>query len=191
MNTGNKVVAATPEKIPPPAAEAAQWYAVLTRSRHEKKVHAAFCAEGVNSFLPLLSEVHKWSDRRQLVEVPLFPCYVFVCIPSSPAARLPVLRTLGVISFVGVHGNGTPIPASQIEDLRTAIVHHIPLDPHPYLKVGQRVRVRGGCLDGMEGILSVKAGARRVVISIDTIEKSLALSVDGYDLEPVPERKRS
>jgi len=161
-----------------------QWFALLTRSRHEKKVHASLTNDGITTFLPLISRVHQWSDRRQVVELPLFSCYIFVRIPFVPAARVSVLRTLGVLSFVGIQGRGIPIPDSQIEDLRTLVTHRVQLEPHPWLKVGQRVRVRGGCLDGIEGILTVRDGHRRVVISVDTIEKSLAISVKGYDLEP-------
>jgi len=167
-----------------PEVDSSLWFAVLTRSRHEKKVHASLVNEGITTFLPLVSRVHKWSDRRQVVELPLFSCYIFVRIPQLPAARIPVLRTLGVISFVGIQGRGIPIPESQIEDLRTLLTHRVPLEPHPWLKVGQRVRIRGGCLDGIEGILAVSDGNRKVVISVDTIEKSLAISVKGYDLEP-------
>ena len=169
----------------PDAVDERLWFAVLTRSRHEKKVDAALSGEGITTLLPLVTEVHRWSDRRQTVQLPLFPCYIFVRIAPIPAARLSVLRTLGVISFVGVHGQGTPIPDQQIDDLRTLLTNKIALDPHPYLKVGQRVRVRGGCLDGIEGVLVAKAGEDKVVISIDTIQKSLAISVKGYEIEPL------
>jgi len=161
------------------------WFAVLTRSRHEKKVDAALTGEGITTFLPLVTEVHRWSDRRQTVQLPLFPCYIFVHIAPLPATRLSVLRAQGVLSFVGIHGQGTPIPDQQIDDLRTLLTNKIALDPHPYLKVGQRVRVRGGCLDGVEGVLVAKAGESKVVISIDTIQKSLAISVRGYEIEPL------
>ncbi len=169
----------------PAAADERLWFAVLTRSRHEKKVDAALTGESITTFLPLVTEVHRWSDRRQTVQMPLFPCYLFVRIPSVPAARLSVLRSHGVISFVGVHGQGTPIPDHQIDDLRTVLTRKIALDPYPYLKVGQRVRVRGGCLDGIEGVLVAKAGEHKVVLSIDTIQKSLGISVKGYEIEPL------
>jgi len=161
------------------------WFAVHTRARHEKKVHEALANEGITSFLPLVSKVSQWSDRRVTVQLPLFSCYVFVRISPAPAARIAVLRTLGVISFVGIQGRGTPIPDSQIEDVQALVHNSVPFDPYPYLKVGQRIRVRGGCLDGIEGILTERDGQRKLVISVDTIEKSLAIHVNGYDIEPV------
>jgi len=165
--------------------EPAQWFAVHTRSRHEKKVHEALKNEGVTTFLPLVSKVSKWSDRRVTVQFPLFPCYVFVRISAAPAERVSVLRTWGVLSFVGVQGRGIPIPDGQIEELQTLAENNVPVDPYPYLKVGQRVRVRGGCLDGIEGILAERDGERKVVISVDAIEKSLAIHIKGYEIEPV------
>jgi transcription antitermination factor NusG len=162
-----------------------QWFAVHTRSRHEKKIHAALKNEGLRTFLPLVSKVSKWTDRRVTVQLPLFPCYVFVNLSAAPAERLQVLQTWGVLSFVGIQGRGIPIPDSQIEELQKVADNNVPVDPCAYLKVGQRVRVRGGCLDGIEGILAEKDGERKVVISVDAIEKSLAIHIKGYEVEPV------
>lgn len=163
----------------------AQWYAIQTRPRHEKRVAAELERKGVTTFLPLLTQIHRWSDRRKTVDLPLFSCYVFINIVPLPKAQVSVLRTNGVLSFVGSHNQGAPIPESQIQDIRTLLAKKIPFTSYPFLKVGQRVRIRGGCMDGVEGILIRQNGDRRLVVSVDMIERSLSVSLEGYDIEPV------
>ncbi len=97
------------------------WYAVVSRSRHEKLAAAALTNTGVTAFLPVVSEMHSWSDRRKLVDVPLFPGYVFVQIPNSPEARLRVLKTSGVVQFVGNRYGAVSIPDKEISDVRTVL----------------------------------------------------------------------
>jgi len=141
-------------------------------------------ASGVNTFLPLITQIHRWSDRNKAVQLPLFPGYAFVRVFPSAEERVKVLGADGVVSFVGVPGEGTPIPDSQIEDIRT-LLSNVRCTSHPFLKVGQRIRVRGGCLDGIEGILVARNGNRDLVISIEPIQRSIAVSIDGYDFESV------
>jgi len=164
---------------------AENWYAVHTRARHERVVVQRLREQGVNTFLPLVTEVHRWSDRRKSVEVPLFGCYVFVKLPSTGEDRLRVLRIDGVFKFVGARGVGTPIAESQIEAVRKLIGQQLPWSTHPFLQIGQRVRVRGGSLDGVEGILLSRNEDNTLVVSIDAIQRSLAVRIQGYDVEPV------
>ncbi len=171
--------------IEPILLEQPRWYAIQTRPRHEKKVATELTALGITHYLPLVEETHRWSDRKKVVEVPLFTGYTFVNITQDAASRLSVLRIYGVLNFVGTRNLGQPIPDTQIEDVRLLLKHQIPLAPYPFLKIGQRVRIRGGALEGMEGILVGRNGSSRLVISIDSIERSLAMSVQGYDIEPV------
>ncbi len=161
-----------------------RWYAVQTRPRHEKKVAAELAYKGVTHFLPLTKETHRWSDRRKVVEVPLFPCYAFVNLIPDANSRLAVLRVAGVLNFVGAHNFGLPIPDNQIEGIRSLLQHQVPMTSYPFLKIGQRVRICSGALDGMEGILVGQNGNRRLVISVDSIERSVAISIQGYDVEP-------
>jgi transcription antitermination factor NusG len=161
------------------------WYAVHTRARHERAVAHRLRELGVNTFLPLVTEVHRWSDRRKSVEVPLFGCYVFVKLPPTGEDRLRVLRIDGVFKFVGVRGVGTPIAETQIDTVRTLVGQQLPWSSHPFLQIGQRVRVRGGALDGVEGILLSRNDDNTLVVSIDAIQRSLAVRIQGYDLEPV------
>ena len=166
-----------------PVLNQAHWYAVQTRPRHEKKILAELGEKGIDSYLPLLNQVHRWSDRRQVVQVPLFPGYVFVHAHLDSEVRVAVLRSWGALAFVGPQREPLPIPDSEIEDIRTLLLTKLPLTPYPFLKVGQHVRVRGGALDGLEGIL-VTNGARRLVISVTTIQRSLSITIEGYDVEP-------
>jgi transcription antitermination factor NusG len=103
----------------------------------------------------------------------------------SPDDRVRVLRTQGVVTFVGVQGTGTPIPDHQIEDIKTLITSRISYEERSFLRIGQRVRVCGGALDGMQGILVAENGDRSLVISVELIQRSLYVRVAGYDVEPV------
>jgi transcription antitermination factor NusG len=160
------------------------WYAVHTKARHEKRVAAQFEEKQVCTFLPLLRQIHKWSDRRIKVEVPMFSCYTFVHMTPTPEERLKVLRTAGVLGFVGDERRGTPIPEEEIQNLRKVIGENIPCFPHPFLKVGKRVRIRGGSLEGMEGILVGHLGENRLVVSVELLQRSVSIRVEGYDVEP-------
>jgi len=161
------------------------WYAIRTRSRHEKVVERHLLGQGIEVFYPVITQVHRWSDRRKLVECPLFAGYSFVRIAPSPEQRVRVLRTQGVVDFVGGHGQGTPIPPEQMEAVRAVVASNMPFTKHAFLKVGQRVRVRGGSLDGVEGILVGQNGNRNLVISVEAIERSLSIHIEGYEVEPV------
>src|SRR5271157_2511474 len=161
------------------------WFALQTRARHEKVVVQRLSDKGVATFLPLVRQVHRWSDRRKTVEVPLFSCYVFAKLPPRNDERLRVLLVDGVLSFVGSRGQGIPIPEEQIDSVRKLVEEQLPYCSHPFLKIGQRVRVRGGALDGVEGILLARSGERKLVISVDAIQRSLGVCIEGYDVEPI------
>ena len=159
------------------------WYAVQTRTRHEKMVAQRLHERAVTTFLPLMTEVHRWSDRKKVVELPLFGGYVFAKIAATNIERLRVLRVEGVLSLVGSGKEGTPIPDNEIESVRLLLQEGLPWSSHPFLKIGQRVRIRSGALDGMEGVLVSRNGDRTLVISVDAIQRSLAVRVEGYDVE--------
>lgn len=162
--------------------EQPSWYAIHTRFRHEKKIEVRLREQGVSTFLPTVRQVHHWSDRLKSIELPLFPCYAFVHIVPNAKVRLSILRIDGVIGFVGAHREGTPIPDSEIESVRLLLSQHVPFGSHPFLRTGQRVRIRGGSLDGVEGILMADCN-RKLVISVELIQRSLAVAVEGYGIE--------
>jgi transcriptional antiterminator NusG len=161
------------------------WYAVRTRSRHEKLVARQLEKQGIQSFLPLIAKINQWSDRRKQVEEPLFSGYAFVRLNHSSNDRIRVLQTQGVVSFVGVQGSGIAIPDQEIENITTLLASNVSYQERPYLQVGQRVRVSGGALDGLEGILTAENSDRSLVISIGLIQRSLSVRVAGYNVEPL------
>ncbi len=171
--------------IPLVGAETENWYALHTRPRHEKLVVQRLTERGVETFLPIISEVHRWSDRKKTVQLPLFSCYVFAKFLPKRTERLNVLRVSGVLGLVGSQGEGTPIPDGQIDAVRALIDGELPWSAYPFLKIGQRVRIRGGALEGLEGILVSRNGNQTLVISVDAIQRSLAVRVEGYQVEAV------
>ncbi len=161
------------------------WYAIQTWPRHEKKIEAELQQKSIESLLPLVSSERQWSDRRVSIDTPLFPGYVFVRIPQDQSARVAVLRTAGVRNFVGMRGLGDPIPDSQIENVQSVVAKGVPFSACAFLSVGQRVRVRGGSLEGIEGLVTAVNGDQSLVISVDLIQKSLAIRITGFKIEPV------
>ena len=168
---------------PVTAVEEPRWYAIHTRARYEKKITTQLQDKGVATFLPLIAQRHRWSDRYQTIQCALFPCYAFVHLDAYPKKRLAVLQTPGVMGFVGIRGVSLPIPDKEIEDIRTLLTQNVTCALYPFLRVGQRVRIRGGCLDGVEGILVAKNSDRSLVVSIELIQRSVAVRIDGYDVE--------
>jgi transcription antitermination factor NusG len=161
-----------------------QWFAIWTRSRHEKKVSQQLHEEGLQSFLPLCVEVHRWSDRRKIVDMPLFPGYTFLHAPYRAEVRSALRRIPGAVGFVGWRGIPIAIPDREIESVQALLAQRVALLPHEFLRTGSRVRIRGGALDGLEGILAPRNSQRCMVVSVELIQRSVALAVDGYDLEP-------
>lgn len=165
-----------------PIPDKPPWYAIQTRYRFEKKVTTHLQHKGIETFLPVLQEVHHWSDREKRVDTVLFSGYTFARLNPASWSRMDVLQTAGVIGLIGFAGQIIPIPAKQIGDLQRLLLQKVPCALHPFLKVGQRVRIRGGCLDSLEGILD-EHGEKSLVISVDSIERSVAIRIEGYELE--------
>ena len=163
--------------------EQAHWYAVQTHSRHERLVSAQLREQGLTTFLPLITRVQRWSDRRKLVEFPLFSGYIFVYALRSPQMRRTVLFTRGVAGFVAMQGEPLPIPDEQIDSIREILDNNVHCVAHPFLKVGQRVRIRGGSLEGLVGILVGRNRETKLVISVDAIQRSFSIQLEGYDVE--------
>jgi transcription termination/antitermination protein NusG len=159
-----------------------QWFAVQTRYRFEKRVAAQLNHKSCEVYLPLLTEHHTWSDREKVVTIPLFPGYAFVHIDQSLVARQAVLQTAGLIGFVSFGGIVTAVPPKQIEDLQLLLQEKGLFSLHAFVHAGQRVRIRGGCLHGLEGVL-MQNEKGKLLISIESIQRSLAIEIRGYGLE--------
>ncbi len=162
-----------------------RWYAIQTRARHEKRIGSELQKRGIHAFVPTLRQSRQWSDRTKDVDIPLFSCYVFVNLVSHSAQRLEVLKTPGVFCFVRVNGEPAPIPDSQIEGIQTVLAKKLPVSTCGFIQIGQKVRIRGGSLDGVEGILTASQGGHKLVISVDLLQQAVEVTVEGYAVEPV------
>lgn len=159
------------------------WYAVSTRSRYEKAAASLLMDRGVSCFLPLLSVTRQWSDRRQNVERPLFPGYLFVQISMLSELRTRVLTVPGIVKFIGTFAGPQAIPDAQIDGIRTILSQGAQCTSYPILSVGHRVRVTRGVLKGIEGILIRIGGNSKLVLSVETIQQSLAVTIQRSDVE--------
>ncbi len=160
-----------------------QWYALYLRSRYEKKVYEDLGKKEVETFLPLIEEVHIWSDRKKKIQEPLFRGYVFV--KTDLRDKEEILITDGVVRFVGINHKPSSIPESQIEWLRRIVSGPIEMQREQYLNVGERVRVTAGPLIGLEGIVTRMQGVARVVVSIVAIEQSVSVQVPAELLKAI------
>ncbi len=161
----------------------AYWYAACTSARHEKRIAERLEHDKLEFFLPLYETVHQWKNGRKRLHLPLLPGYIFVRIPLRE--RLRVLTVPGVAYLVGTSTRPVAVSDAEIQMLRAAVGSQRGIEPHPYLKVGQRVRVIRGPLAGMEGILLRKKDNFRVVLSVDLVMRSVVLDVDGCEITPV------
>ncbi len=166
-----------------------QWHALYTRHQHEKPIARILSSRGHEVFLPLYAATHRWQDRTKQLWLPLFPCYVF--IRGGLDRQLQILSTPGVFTVVGWAGCPAIIPDEQIDDVRQIVESSILVEPHCYLKCGDRVRVRSGALLGLEGILARKKNLFRLVVSLEMLGRSAAVEIDISCLErlgpsPIP-----
>jgi transcription antitermination factor NusG len=159
------------------------WYAAYTSPRHEKTVAQQMEGSGIQCFLPLYRSVRRWKDRRKELELPLFPGYVFVRIILRD--RLQVLRVPGIVHLVAFSGKPAVLPEAEIESLRQGLLRGVHAEPHPYLKVGRKVRVLSGPLSGVEGILVRRKEKFRVVLSVHLIQRSVAVEVEESEIAPI------
>lgn len=162
------------------------WFAVFTRHRHEKAVAQVLTARRMDALLPLYNAAHRWRDRVKVLSLPLFPNYVFVSIRSNQ--RGAVLSIPGVYDFVRLAGQPAPIPCEEIEAVRRAVEHGQGIEPHPFLKSGDRVRVKSGPLEGIEGFIIRKKNFYRLVLSVELLVRSVSVEVEVADVERVAER---
>lgn len=161
-----------------------QWFAVSTMPRHEKRVSEQMAEREIENFLPVYKAERQWKKRAPVVlELPLFPTYIFVRVGASK--RNLVRSTPGVISIVGNGKEPLSVPCKEIESLRAGLKLYR-AEPHPALAVGDPVRIQSGPLAGLEGVLVSKKNGFRVVLSISVIQRSISVEVDISHLIPIP-----
>jgi len=165
------------------AMSQARWYAAYTCAKHEKRVAAELGMREVEHFLPVYSSVRRWKDRRVMLDLPLFPGYVFVRLALRD--RLRVVQIPSVVRLVGFGGLPTALPDTEMEIMRSGVSQSPHAEPHPFLTVGRRVRITAGPFAGLEGVLKRKKSSLRVVISLELIQRSVAVDVDIADVRPV------
>jgi transcription antitermination factor NusG len=159
------------------------WVALIVRPRAEKRVEAGLANAGLETFVPWHGVRRRWSDRIKILEQNLFPGYIFC--RSTFAERALVMRQPGVRSVVSFDHYPAVIPDDQIAALRAAVSSGLPLGPWPFLKAGQRVRIEWGAMAGIEGTLARDSAAWRIVVSVDALQRSVAVEVDRDMVRPV------
>ena len=163
------------------ASSHTRWYAVYTYPRHEKAVKKQLESKSIEAFLPVFLTENRWKDRRVQIQNPLFPGYVFTRINLSERSR--VLTIPGVIRMLSFNGIPAPIDDSEIEAVRLCMERGAALEPYPFLEIGDRVRVRSGVLEGLEGLISRCKDERRLIVPISLINQSVAVEIDVQFLE--------
>ena len=158
-----------------------RWFAIWTRSRHEKRVRDQLATKAVDVFLPTIGRWSHWKDRKKKIDWPLFPGYCFARI--EPDDRLAVLKCDGVVSIIGTNGVPTPIPDVEIESVRQLVDSELSYDPCPLIKEGERVKVTHGPLAGVVGRLVRKGAHARLVLSVDLIGQAVSVEVDASDVK--------
>jgi len=137
--------------------------------------------KGFEILLPLYKTVRRWKDRNKILSLPLFPCYVF--LRGGLERRLDILKTPGVYELVSSAGQPSAIPSAEIDAIQRALESGLRLEPHPFLKIGERVRVKCGPLTGLEGILVRKRNLLRLVLCVEMLGKAAAVEVDTSLIE--------
>jgi len=165
------------------------WYALCTRHQHEKAVAQSLVGKGFEVFLPLYRAMHRWQDRTKQLSLPLFPGYVF--LRTGLDRRIQVLTTPGVFHFVSSADRPIPIERADIDSVRQLTERASRVEPHPFLKIGDWVRVKTGPLADLEGILTHWKGAFRLVLSVELLQQSASVEVDAASVERVARRLNS
>jgi transcription antitermination factor NusG len=185
MSIGFENVATTPAEESYAAAlpieyREHRWYAAYTSANHEKRVSLQLAMRRIEHFLPMYQSVRRWKDRRVKLEMPLFPGYLFVRLALQD--RLQVLKVPGVANLVSFCGKPAALTDSELELLRESLSGGLKAEPHPYLSVGRKVRLQSGPLSGLSGILVRRKSGARFVVSVDLIQRSVAVELDEADL---------
>jgi transcriptional antiterminator NusG len=161
-----------------------RWYAVYTRSRHEKQVDALLHRQGVETYLPLRRSWSRRRDRRVTVELPALPGYLFVRCALEGEVRAQIKKTTGVIRVVESADRPCVIPETQIESLRLVLARSFNSEAHPFLNIGDRVQVVRGPFVGAEGhLVRVAPGRHKLVVAIEFVQQAVAVEIDAVDVD--------
>lgn len=164
-------------------SDMACWYALYVRSRHERVVESGLRGKGYKAFSPFYRAKRKRVDRVTEVDVPLFPGYVFCYFDANK--RLPILTTPGIVGVVGVRTRPEPVDNTEIDSIRTIALCGNPVQPWPFLRSGQRVRLQAGPLAGTEGIFLHVKDEYRLVVSVTLLQRAVSVVVERDTVEPL------
>jgi transcription antitermination factor NusG len=159
------------------------WYVLYTYPRHEKAIREQLESRSIEAFLPTFISKNRWKDRCARVETPLFPGYVFIRINLSDRNR--AFAIPGVIRMLSINGTPAPVDDAEIEAVKLCLEGGATLEPYPFIEVGDRVRVRSGLLEGLEGFVSRCKNERRFIVPISLINQSVSVEIDVELLEPL------
>ena len=157
------------------------WHVLYTRHQHEKAVDQILASKGFHTFLPLYQTAHRWKDRTKVLSLPLFPCYVF--LNGGLERRLDIMTTPGIHALVSTSGAPATVPLAEIEAIRRAIESGAQVEPHPFLKCGDWVRIKRGPLAGLQGILVRKKNLYRLVVLVEILGRAAAVEIDAFLIE--------
>jgi transcription antitermination factor NusG len=163
------------------------WFALQVRARHEKNIGEMLRGKGYDPLLPLYKCRRRWSNRYKMLELPLFPGYLFCRFDVHN--RLPILKTPGVIHVLGIARTPVPIDDAEIDAIRTIVGSGLQSQPWPFLQVGAKVRIEYGALCGLEGILLDFKGRHRLIVSVTLLQRSVAVEIDGACVSGVQSRR--
>jgi transcriptional antiterminator NusG len=158
------------------------WFAIWTRSRHEKVVQEQLDARNIEVFLPTVTRWSRWKDRRKQVTWPLFPGYCFARF--APTETLPILKCPGVVNIVSIAGEPAPIPEYEVEGIRRLVTSELQFDPCPFVREGMMVEVVYGPLKGVIGRLVKKGTHARLILAVELVSRAVSVTVDAADVRP-------
>jgi len=161
----------------------APWFALRVRPNYEKPVAAALRGKGFQEFLPLVQSRRQWSDRVKVMDLPLFPGYLFCRLNLEQ--RMPLLTTPGFLYLVGVGKNPEPVDESEIQAIQSVLRSGLPVTPWPSLMVGQKVRLKHGPLRGLEGVLTRIANQHRMYVAVTLLKRSISVEVAPEWIHPI------
>jgi transcription antitermination factor NusG len=166
--------------------EPGSWYALYTKHQHEKTVARNLACKEFEVFLPLYAAARDWKDRIKVLDLPLFPCYVF--IRGNLERRIDIITTPGIHFIVSNAGQPVAIPPDEIDGIRQVVGSGARVEPHPFLKCGDWAEVKCGPLAGTRGILVRKKNIYRLVLSIDILGKAASVEIDAVLVQRLNEK---
>ena len=162
------------------------WYVLHTKSRFENVVHEGLLKKNLDVFLPKIKVQSRRRDRRLMIQVPLFPGYLFVRTDLRPQRHLEIVKTVGAVRLIGTKDGPVPVPDETVASLEIMISTILPVTTGSRVRKGDRVVVVSGPFAGVTGTFIRYRGKRRVVVNIEALGQYAGVEVDEGDVEPLP-----